>query len=440
MMKTRSMSRRQFLHTAALGSVAISAFATPAICSSKSPNSKLSLAFIGVGGQARSTMGQMKDENYYALCDVSKLNLDKAAAKWPDAKKFADYREMLAKDADKIDVVVVSTPDHTHAPASIAAMKLKKHCYCEKPLAHNLGECRAMQDTARKNKLVTQLGTQPNAFENYYKVVEWIQSGIIGEVREVHVWTQTGDATGYVVGVGGTKDVGIPLGTGWGQRADQPLPTGQAVPETLNWDLWLGTAQTLPYHPCYVPANWRRWWAFGSGQLGDFGCHFMNLPFWALNLTDCRTVEAWGPKVNPYACPEYLKVRYTFPIRRNFPACTLTWYDGANLPEVDSLLAKYKIPAKRNGMLFVGNDGVLFANYQEHEVYPIDKFQKAFKPSPWIPRSKSHYTEFLNACRENDPSMTKCPFSYGGRLTETILLGTISYRTGKKLTWDADNL
>ena len=385
-------------------------------------------------------MQQMKDETYYALCDVSEKNLAAANTKYPGGKLFADYRKMLEELGEKIDVVVVSTPDHTHAPASVQAMRMGKHCYCEKPLAHRVADCRLMQTVAREKKLVTQMGTQPNAYENYHKVVELVQSGMIGEVKEVHVWTKTGDATGYVVGVGGVKDVGMPLGVGWGMIPDQKLPAGQPVPQGLNWDLWLGTAKTVPYNTCYVPANWRRWWAFGSGQLGDFGCHFMNLPFWALNLTDCRTVEAKGPKVNPFAAPEYLTVTYTFPERRNFPACTLTWYDGADIPAIDAVLKKYKIPEKRNGILFVGSRGLLYANYGECVLYQDGVAVPKPNVPAWIPRCESHYLSFLNACKANDPAMTKCPFSYAGRLTESVLLGTIAYRTGKKLRWDADNL
>lgn len=440
----KKMSRRTFLKTSAAGAASLAALsvAMPSIASSASPNSKLSIAFIGVWGQARETMNGMKDEQFYAFCDVNESNIaraDKVYSKMK-AKHFTDYRKMLEEVSDKIDAVVVSTPDHTHAPASIMAMKMGKHCYCEKPLAHSVWEARQMQLVAADKNLVTQLGTQPNSYDNYYQVVEFVKSGLIGEVKEVHVWTKTGDATGYVVGVGGVKDVGMPLGNGWGQVPTQKLPPAMPVPKDLDWDLWIGTAQSVPYNTCYVPANWRRWWAFGSGQLGDFGCHYMNLPFWALDLTDCRTVEAKGPAVNPYACPEWLRVKYTFPARRNFPACDFYWYDGHEIPEIDEICKKHGVPIASSGILFVGSQGCIFANYRKHDLYPLEKFRD-FKPTPpWIPRSIGHYAEFVAACKENDPSLAKCPFSYAGRLTESVLLGNVAYRSGKKLCWDPQHL
>ncbi len=437
----KKVSRRTFLKAGAASLTALSV-QIPSIASSASPNSKLNLAFIGVWGQARETMRGMKEEQFYAFCDVSSKNLDLAAKAYPQmkARSYSDYRKMLEEISDKIDAVVVSTPDHTHAPASIAAMKLGKHCYCEKPLAHSVWEARQMQLIAADKRLVTQLGTQPNSYNNYYQVVEYIQSGLIGEVKEVHVWTKTGDATGYVAGVGGVKDVGMPLGVGWGQDPSQKLPAPMPVPAELNWDLWLGTSNFVPYNLCYVPANWRRWWAFGSGQLGDFGCHYMNLPFWALDLTDCRTVEASGPAVNPFACPEWLRVKFTFAARRNFPACDLYWYDGHDIPEIDEICVKNGVPTASSGILFIGSRGCLFANYQKHDLFPKEKFTN-FKPAaPWIPRSPGHYAEFIDGCKANDPSLAKCPFAYGGRLTESVLLGLVSYRSGKKLHWDPQHL
>ncbi len=442
-MTKSKITRRSFIHRSAAavaGTWAISNLSAPAIASSANINSKLNLAFIGVWGQARATMNEMKDEKYLAFSDVKAQNLDSAGQLYPGAKHYADYRKMLEENEKNIDAVIVSTPDHTHAPASVMAMRMGKHCYCEKPLAHNLYECRLMQTISCEKKLVTQMGTQPNAYPNYYDVVELVKGGTIGTVREVYVWTKTGNTTGYVKGVGGDIEVGMPLGNGWGQTANQVLPPEQPVPEGLNWDLWVGSTPFVPYNKCYVPANWRRWWAFGSGQLGDFGCHFMNLPFWALDLTDCSTVEAWGPKVNPYACPESLKVKYTFRARRNFPACTFYWFDGNQIPEIDALLKKYNINNYGNGILFIGSRGLLYANYNKCELYPKDKFQGYTKPESWIPRSESHYKEFLEGCRNNDPSLTKCPFSYAGRLTETVLLGTVAYRSGKKLQWDPVNL
>ncbi|MDO4571211.1 MAG: Gfo/Idh/MocA family oxidoreductase [Planctomycetia bacterium] len=435
----KKSNRRQFLRRSATASIAAIAglrslsVAAPAFCSNAAPNEKLNLAFVGVWGQARTTMGEMQGENFYALCDVDENRLGKAAQNWSDAKKFNDYRKMLETLDDKIDAVVVSTPDHSHAAPSVQAMRMKKHCYCEKPLAHDVRECRVMQDVAAEMKVATQMGTQPNSWPNYYETEELVKSGAIGTVSEVHVWTQTGDATGYIQGVGGKKDVGIPLGVGWGMRPDQMLPEGQPIPQGLDWDLWLGPAEAVPYHDCFFPGNWRRWWRFGSGQLGNFGCHYMNLPVRTLGLLNCRTVEAWGPAVNSFACPEYLRVKY------EFPNCTLWWYDGASLPELAVVLNKYQIPAKKSGILFVGSEGCLYANYTEHILYPEAQYADFKAPEPFIPRSVGHYKEFLDACKANDPKLARCPFSYAGRLTETALLGTLAYRTGEKLEWDAEN-
>ena len=429
------ISRRNFLRTSAAALAALHCVnvGVPAFARTRNPNEKLNIGYVGVWGQSRTTMAEMKDENFYALCDVDARRLGMANEQYPGGKLYADYRKMLEELSEKLDAVVVSTPDHSHAAPSVQAMRMGLHCYCEKPLAHDVRECRVMQEVAAQMKVATQMGTQPNSWPNYYETEELVKSGAIGKVEEVHVWTCTGNATGYVVGIGGKADVGIPLGNGWGQTPDQTLPAGMPVPEGLNWDLWLGAAADTPYHDCYFPGNWRRWWNFGSGQLGDFGCHYMNLPVRTLGLINCQTVEAWGPKVNPFACPEYLRVRYTF------PNCVLTWYDGNTIPEMEAVLAKHNLPQRGNGILFVGTEGCLYANYTEHILYPESKYADFKAPEPFIPRSNGgHYKEFTDACKANDPSLARCPFSYAGRLTETVLLGTLAYKTGRKLTWDAD--
>ena len=442
-----NLTRRVFLKKSALSAAGISAalasqnFPAPAFSQTANANEKLNLAFVGVWGQARETMGNMRSENFYALCDVDSKRLGMAAQRYPGAKHYADYRKML-EELDQIDAVIVSTPDHSHAPASLQAMRMKKHCYCEKPLAHEVIEARRMAEVAAENNLATQLGTQPNAYANYYETEEIVKSGAIGKVKEVHVWTCTGNTTGYVQGVGGRRDVGIPLGIGWGQPANQTLPpAGQTIPQELNWDLWLGPAKQTEYHECYVPANWRRWWNFGSGQLGDFGCHYMNLPIRTLQLLNAKTVKAQGPAVNAYACPEWLRVQYTFQSANEFaaPGITLNWYDGKSIPEIAKLLEEHKIPFRGNGILFVGTEGDLFANYNEHTLYPETKYADYKTPEPFIPRSIGHYKEFLEACRQDKPELCRIPFSYGGRLTETVLLGIVAYRSGEAFEWDPEN-
>lgn len=435
-----NLSRRSFLKQSALA-FAASNVAMPAFCESKNPNEKLNLAFVGVWGQARETMANMRSENIYALCDVDARRLGMSAEVYKGAKHYADYRKMYEELANQIDAVIVSTPDHSHAPASVQAMKMKKHCYCEKPLAHEVYEARRMAQIAAENHLATQLGTQPNAYNNYYETEELVKSGAIGKVKAVHVWTCTGNTTGYVKGVGGNVDVGMPLGCGWGQDPSQEMPPEQPVPAGLDWDLWVGPAKKLPYNEVYVPANWRRWWNFGSGQLGDFGCHYMNLPIRTLQLLNAKTVKTKGPAVNKWACPEWLRVEYTFHSANEWavPGITLNWYDGAKIPEMEAICAEHKIPYRGNGILFIGTEGDLYANYNEHTLYPEEKYADFKAPDPFIPRSIGHYKEFLEAIKQNNPKLARCRFSYGGRLTETVLLGVVSYRSGTSFEWDPNN-
>ena len=239
-----------------------------------------------------------------AICDVDERILAAAAKKYPKAKTYVDFRKMLAEMEKSIDAVMVSTPDHTHAPAAAMAMRMGKHCYCEKPLAHTVYEARVLAQLAKEKNLVTQMGTQIHAEDNYRRVVELVQAGAIGPVSEVRVWCK--------VKYGGVK---------------RPTET-PAVPEDLHWDLWLGPAPFRPYHPCYVPFRWRNWWDFGTGGLGDFGCHLMDLPFWALKLRHPTTIEAEGPPVDPESSSPGLTVHYEYAARGDLPPVKLTWYDG----------------------------------------------------------------------------------------------------------------
>jgi predicted dehydrogenase len=231
-------------------------------------------------------------------------------------------------------------------------------------------------------------------------------------VRECHVW----------------------VGKGWG-GGERPTETPE-VPRHLHWDLWLGPAPERPYHPTYLPANWRRWWDFGGGTIADMGCHFMDVAFWALELRHPITIEAEGPPVHPETCPLNLIVRYEFPARQAQPPVRLTWYDGDQRPE--SLLAEAKLMEKKNGVLFVGDKGMLFADYDHRKLLPEEKFTGFEPPAPTIPDSIGHYAEWITACKTG--SATTCNFDYSGALTETVHLGNVAFRTGKKITWDAANL
>ncbi len=376
-----------------------------------SPNERLDIAVIGCGNRGADNLAEVSSENIVALCDVDDRQAARAYARFPDAKKYRDFRKMLDEVGSKIDAVVVSTPDHTHAVAAAAAMRLGKHCYCEKPLAHTVHEVRTLRTIAREKRLATQLGTQIHAGDNYRRSVELVRSGAIGAVREVHVW----------------------LGTGYAGR-DRPAETPPVPPE-LDWDLWLGPAPERPYHPCYVPMGWRSWWDFGSGALGDFGCHYMDLAFWALELGAPTRVEAEGPPVHPEGTPAWLIVRYEFPARGKLPPVRLTWYDGGKKP---SLVSEGKVPDWKSAVLFVGEKGMLLSDYGNRKLLPEEEFRDFRPPDPSIPNSIGHHREWIEACKRGSP--TTCNFEYSGALTEAVLLGLVAYRCGKALDWDAEAL
>jgi len=360
-----------------------------------------------VGGQGGWDVGECASQNIVALCDVDDRRAAGNFTRFPNAKRFRDFRKMLEEMDKQIDAVVVGTPDHTHAPPAVMAMKMGKHCYCEKPLAHSVHEVRAMIEVANKNKLATQMGTQIHAGANYRRVVELVQSGAIGPIGEVHVW--------HPVAYGGK-----------GRPTDTP-----PVPAELDWDLWLGPAPVRPYHPCYLPGAWRSWWDFGCGGLGDFGCHYMDLPYWALKLRHPTTIEAEGPPVEVENTSPGLIVRYEFPARDNLPAVKMTWYDGGKRPP---FLAERKIPEWGAAVLFIGQNGMLIADYGKHALLPESQFAEFKRPEKTIPDSIGHHAEWIQACKTGGP--TTCNFDYSGTLAETVLLGNVAYRVGKKLQWD----
>ena len=256
----KRVTRREMIKKSGLVGAGLWVSAGRAPGASRSPNERLAIAVIGCGGRGGANLHGVGGETIVALCDVDEKRAGRAFERYPKARRFRDFRTMLDAVHREIDAVVVSTPDHTHAVAAVAAMRLGKHCYCEKPLAHSVYECRLVTETAARYKVATQMGTQIHAEDNYRRVVELVRSGAIGAVGEVHVW--------HPGALGGQ---------------DRPTET-PAVPAHLDWDLWLGPAPARPYHPCYVPMNWRDWWDFANGTLGDFGCHYMDLPFWALGL------------------------------------------------------------------------------------------------------------------------------------------------------------
>ncbi|MDP6544603.1 MAG: Gfo/Idh/MocA family oxidoreductase [Phycisphaerae bacterium] len=411
-------TRRGFL--AGSAAAALVAASGPMVSGkTSSPNEKLDIAVIGVGGRGGANLGGVRSQNIVALCDVDANRLAGAARGLPKAAKFADFRKMLDKMHKQIDAVVVSTPDHTHAPAAAMAMRLGKHCYCEKPLTHTVGECRTLIELAAKNKLVTQMGTQIHANSNYRRVVEIVQSGMIGSVGKVHVWH--------------TVSYGV---------KGRPKPT-PPVPGHLSWDLWLGPARDRPYHPSYLPGRWRGWREFGTGGIGDFGCHYMDLPFWALKLRHPTSVEAEGPAQHAESTPRWLKIIYQFPARDGgkLAPVTMTWSDGGRKPAgLAELLAPLGPSAKKwsCGILFVGDKGMVLANYNSLILLPKEKFATVKRPARTIPASIGHHREWFEACKRG--GATTCNFDYSGTLTEAVLLGVVAYRTGEKINWDAKAL
>ena len=396
-------SRRDFLRVGALGA---SAFAFPAIGrAGMSPNEKLKIGVIGTSGRAAGNIEGVQGEDIVAVCDIDDNLLEQAKGRFPRAKAFADFREML--EAGGLDAVVVSTADHVHAPATAMALRLGKHVYCEKPLTHSVFEARTVAELAARAKVATQMGTQIHAEDNYRRVVELIRSGAIGPVRECFVW----------------------CGKSW-SGGDRPAGT-PPVPKGLHWDLWVGPAPMRPYNPAYLPANWRRWWDFGLGTLGDMACHYMDLPFWALDLKHPTSVKSEGPPVHPEGTPTWMHVTYEFPGRGDaMPPVKLHWCDGSKRPDI---LAEKKIDWG-DGVLFVGDKGMLLADYGRRVLMPEAEFKGFKPPEKSIPDSIGHHAEWIAACKDGRP--TTCNFAYSGALTETVLLGNVAYRTGKTLAWD----
>lgn len=413
----KASSRRQFLRNTGLSLAGIwlaGCQSMPRATRRLSANDKLDVAVIGVGNRGGANLSGVAEENVVALCDVDDNILAKAASKFPKAKIFNDFRRML--DERGIDAVVVSTPDHTHAVASVMAMRSGRHLYSEKPLTRTVSECRIVRDTAKKMGLVTQMGTQIHAGTNYRRVVELVQGGAVGTVGEVHVWC------------------GVSYG---GKDAPKNRPP---VPQGLHHDLWLGPVPFVPYHPEYIPGRWRNWWAFGQGGLGDFGCHYMDLPYWALDLRDPLTIESEGPPVHPDSTAPWQIVRYEYPARGSQPPVKMTWYHGGKWPEQYAELLPSGDKAWKSAVLFAGSKGYLLADYSRFKLLPEEKFKGFTPPVPSIPDSIGHHKEWISACKVCDPGKTTCNFDYSGALTEAVLLGNVAYRVGSKLQWDSKNL
>ena len=414
------MNRRQFLKTSALASTAfgLAKFPAPSLGAIQKPNSKLRVGVVGIAGRGAGNisemMGSCKDVvELAALCDVDDNNLEARGKTYPNAKKFFDFRTML-DEANDLDAVLVSTPDHTHAVASMLAMKKGLPCFCEKPLAHDVAEIRDMQKIAKEKKLATQMGTVIHATENYRRVVELIQAGAIGEVTECHVW----------------------CAKGWGGYPE-PSKEKFEIPKNLHWDEWLGPAQWLEYNPSYLPARWRGYWPFGTGTFGDMACHLMDLPFWALDLQYPKTIHATcDTPISEMCCPLDVECKYEFEL--NGKTLPLTWYDGKKRP---AIISEKKLENLSMGVIFVGAEGILEADYGTIRLYPQDKYESYKRPEKSIPSSAGHHREWINSILDGGKSEALCNFQYSGRLAEAVQLGAVSLRAGKiKLEWDAKKM
>lgn len=405
---------------------ATSMLAAPALLRGQNLNSKLNIAVIACGGRGGGNMNSVAAENIVALCDVNAKAVDAAAARHPNAKKFSDFRKLFDDDVQKsFDAVVVSTCEHTHAHATLLALQHGKHVYCEKPLTHNIYEARLVrQAAAAKPKLATQMGIQIHANENYRRVVELIQANVIGPVREAHVWVSRAWGLQSEEAARRNKDI---------VYVTERPKEGKNPPDFLNWDLWLGPAAQRPFHDVYFPGpKWYRWWDFGNGTMSDLGSHWNDLPFWALRLDAPLTIEASAGPAHPEIAPASMSATYAYGPRADMPAVKLTWHQGENKPDI---LKEGKIPNWGNGVLFIGDNGMLLSDYSKYVLLPEAKFADVAKAVAQImPRVKSHHAEWIEAAKNGkQPSAN---FQYAGLLTEANHLGNVAYRVGKKLEWD----
>ena len=443
MRSMKHLTRRTFLMGAATALVGGSARAKPA--RSASPNDTLNVACVGVGGMGAADVRGIAGtgQNIVALCDVDWKRAAKTFAAQPDAQRFWDYRVMLEKVKD-IDAVTVTTPDHMHAPVALAAMDLGLHVRVQKPMTARIGEARQLTEAARRNGVVGAMGNQGHSGEGVRRLCEMLWDDAIGEVREVHIWTNRPDD--------------------WPQGMTAPLPA-QPVRPQLDWDLWLGVAPARPYNRGYCPSDWRGWWDFGCGALGDMGCHIMDPANWALQLGAPATVEC----VKQQGCtdqspPIYSIIKYEFPARpfnapypsvkwhgKTLPPVAVYWYDGRlpdgspNLPPRPAGISEHEqLGEGDNGSYFVGDRGVAGTGTygNDSRLLPAVRMRDYAMPDEVIPRIENGdpYLEWVTACK-GGPAIGS-HFDYAGPFTETVLLGNVAARVGEGVVveWDAESM
>jgi len=448
----RSLPRRKFIQRSAL---AAGVMVVPRyVLGGKgyvAPSDKLNIAAVGAGGKGMVNLTHAYNEgsdNIAVLCDVDDRQVQKARELLPKAAYYKDYRKMLENEAGNIDAVIVSTPDHMHAPIAMAAMQLGKHVYVEKPLTHNIKEARQLTEAARQYKVVTQMGNQGSSGDDTRIIETWVQEGRLGDVHTVHTWTNR------------------PI---WPQGIPTPKEK-QPVPEGVDWDLWLGVAPFRDYHEAYMPFRWRGWWDFGTGALGDMGCHIMDVPFRALKLgypesVECSVSAVWGDFFEesylPESCPPASAIHLKFPARENMPAVDFSWYDGGIMPKRPEELGPDEPMGDWNGgMIFEGTKGKLIAGMwgQNAKWLPAKDAWTVHAPISFVEGgTDGHQQQWVKACKEGFGAYTSSPFDAAGPLTETVIMGNLavrshayrvpnadgkgfSYPGRKQLLWDGKNM
>jgi predicted dehydrogenase len=427
-----AINRRQFLGASAGMAMGTSAFQVLprhilGATNRPAPNDRLNIAGIGIGGMGGANLRNLQSENIIALCDVDHNYAAKTLEEYPDAKRYTDYREMLDKETG-IDAVVIATPDHTHAVIAMAAMRAGKHVYCQKPLTHTVHEARALAKAAEECGVCTQMGIQGHSGPGARQVREWIQAGVIGEVREVLTWCSL---TYYPWGHASWSS---PVGS----RPEETPP----LPEGLDWDLWIGPAPHRPYHPCYHPRTWRSWRDFGCGMMGDRGAHTLDPVVWALDLGAPERISAMNTDLNEETFPIASKVRYEFPARGDRPAVTVHWFDGLE-PAWPREIDNPREPGDgEGGALFIGEKGLLTCGTYGNSprLLPESKMKDFTPPPESIPRVKSsHEMDWVRAIKEGGRAGAE--FRYAGPLTETALLGNIAKSFPRTvLYWNSDTM
>lgn len=431
-MKSMEITRRAFLAaTTTTATLAMAGYAadpkpnTARVIPRKlSPNEKLNVAGIGVGGMGKGDIMNCTSENVVALCDVDDKQAEETFYKLSSAKKFKDYRKMLEEMDKEIDAVTVSTPDHTHAPAAYLAMNMGKHVRVQKPLTHTIAEARLLAKTAKETGVVTQMGNQGHAGNGVRELCEALWAGAIGDVKEAHIWTNR------------------PI---WPQGIEQPYAE-EPIPDTMAWDLWIGTAPVRPYNPEYAPFKWRGWWDFGCGAIGDMACHIMDPAFWSLKLYEAPSfsVEVLQQEgMTKETPPKKSVIKYQFPARGSMPAVDVYWYDGGIMPKrPEGVPAEQKMGDGDNGSLFIGSKGVMTSGCYggESRLLP-DELMKDFKrPDQTIPRieGENPYLNWLACCKTGGEAISD--FSYAGPLTEVANMGNVALLAGTKIEYDVASM